>query len=128
MLVRLAVAAAALVVAFAVYRLWKRPPRRLSGASLVELGVAGPAIVQFSTRSCAPCRAAWPRLIEAAADAEVDYAQIELDDRPEVAGRFGIRSVPTIVVTGPGGAVQGVWTSLPTNGEIAEAARRAKPA
>ena len=48
-------------------------------------------------------------------------------DRPEVAGRFGIRSVPTIVVTGPGGAVQGVWTSLPTNGEIAEAARRAKP-
>ena len=93
----------------------------------MELGVAGPAIVQFSTRSCAPCRAARPRLIEAAADAEVDYAQIELDDRPEVAGRFGIRSVPTIVVTGPGGAVQGVWTSLPTNGEIAEAARRAKP-
>ncbi len=127
MLVRLAVAAAALGVAFAAYRLWKRPPGRLSGASLLDLGVAGPAIVQFSTRSCAPCRAAGPKLIEAAAAARVDYAQIELDDRPDVAGRFGIRSVPTIVVTGPDGAVRGVWTTLPSNGEITEAARRAKP-
>ena len=128
MLVRLVLAATALGVVFAAYRLWKRPPRRLSGASLVELGVAGPAIVQFSTRSCAPCRTARPKLIEAAAVAEVDYAQIELDERPEVAGQFGIRSVPTIVVTGPGGAVRGVWTTLPANGEITEAARRAKPA
>jgi len=127
MLVRLVVAAAALGVAFAAYRLWKRPSRRLSGASLMELGVPGPAIVQFSTRSCAPCRTARPKLIEAAAAAEVDYAQIELDERPEVAGQFGIRSVLTIVVTGPGGAVRGVWTTLPSNGEITEAARRAKP-
>src|SRR6266536_4896197 len=101
MLVRLALSAAALGAAFAAYRLWKRPPGRLSGTSLLDLGVAGPAIVQFSTRSCAPCRAARPKLMEAAAAARVDYAQIELDDRPEVAGQFGIRTVPTIVVTGP---------------------------
>jgi thiol-disulfide isomerase/thioredoxin len=128
MLVRLAIAAATLALTFAGYRAWKRPPRRLTSVSLDDLGVSGPAIVQFSTRTCAPCRTARPKLMEAARQAQVEYAQIELDDRPDVAGRYGIRTVPTIVVAGPAGEVLGVWTSLPEDGRITETARRARVA
>jgi thiol-disulfide isomerase/thioredoxin len=127
MLLRLAVAAGSVLLAFAVYRAWKHPPR-LTRVSLVDLGVSGPAIVQFSTRTCAPCRTARPVLIEAAREARVGYAQIELDDRPEVAGRYRIRTVPTIVVAGPSGEVLGVWTSLPAGGVIADVARKARAA
>lgn len=127
-LIRLAIAVAALAAGYAAYRVWKRPPSRLSRLTLEELGVSGPAIVQFSTQDCAPCRAARPRLIEAARRAEVDYTQIELDEHPGVAGRYGIRTVPTIVVTGRNGAVRQVWTRLPEDGIIAQAARRARAA
>lgn len=128
MVFRLAISAAALALAFAGYRAWKRPPHRLKRVSLDDLGVNGPAIVQFSTRTCAPCRTARPKLMEAARQAQVEYAQIELDDRPEMAGRYGIRTVPTIVVAGPSGEVLGVWTSLPEDGRITQAARRARVA
>lgn len=128
MLLRLLIAGAVVVASFGAYAAWKRPPRKLGRLSLTDLGLTGPAIVQFSTRSCAPCHVARPKLIEAAEQASVEYAQIELDDRPEVANRYGIRTVPTIVVTGAQGQVLGVWTRLPENGEILEAARRARAA
>jgi thiol-disulfide isomerase/thioredoxin len=128
MLARLLIAGVVVVVSFAAYAAWKRPPRKLGRLSLTDLGLTGPAIVQFSTRNCAPCHVARPKLIEAAERASVQYAQIELDERPEVANRYGIRTVPTIVVTGPRGQVLGVWTRLPENGEILETARRAHAA
>lgn len=128
MLARAVVAVAVLALAFAGYRLWKRPPKRLSGLSLDELGIRGPAIVQFSARWCAPCRVAAPKLVEAARRAEVDYAEIDLEERPEVAARYGIRTVPTIAVTGRAGRVLRTWTKLPPETEIAEAARRAHAA
>jgi thiol-disulfide isomerase/thioredoxin len=125
MLVRLVIAAVVVAASFGAYAAWKRPPRKLGRLSLTDLGLTGPAIVQFSTRNCAPCHMAQPKLIETAELASVEYAQIELDDRPEVANRYGIRTVPTIAVTGAQGQVLGVWTRLPENGEILEAARRA---
>jgi thiol-disulfide isomerase/thioredoxin len=127
-LARAAVAAAVLVLSFAAYRLWKRPPRRLAGLSLRELGVRGPAIVQFSTRWCAPCKVAAPKLVEAARRAEVEYAEIDLEERPEVAARYGIRTVPTIAVTGRTGLVLRTWTKLPPDAEIAEVVRKASAA
>ncbi|SRR6266567_2771727 len=128
MLLRLAIAMAVVLAGFVGYRLWKSPPRRLQRLHLRELGVAGPAIVQFSSNGCAPCRAARPKLIALADEAGVPYRQIELDDWPDVAGRYGIRTVPTIAVTGGNGEVVGVWTRLPEDGEIAETARRAAAA
>ena len=128
MLVRLLIAAVVVAGSFATYALWKRPPRKLERLTLADLGVSGPAIVQFSTRNCAPCHMARPKLIETAARASMEYVQIELDERPEVAHRYGIRTVPTIVVTGPRGRVLGVWTRLPDNGEILETAKRARVA
>ena len=121
MLVRLIIALLAVFAVALAVRMWRRPPR-LGRLDLRDLGVTGPAIVQFSTASCAPCRTAAPVLRDTAAAAGVAYAQVSLDDRPELSHRYRIRTVPTIVVARRDGAVAGVWTALPPNGEIARAA------
>lgn len=126
MIVRLAVATGAVIAVAGIWVLWRRPPRRLGRAELSGLGVRGPAVVQFTTRYCAPCKAAVPHLQAAADQSRVPFQQIDVGDHPEVARRYGIRSVPTIAVTGRGGRVLGVWTSLPPDGEIAAVARRAR--
>lgn len=126
MTLRLVVALAVLAAVGGAWALWRRPPRRLGKTDLARLGVRGPAIVQFTTRYCAPCRAAAPRLQSAADEARVPFRQFDVGDRPEVARVYAIRTVPTIAVTGRGGRVEGVWTALPPDGEIADAARRAR--
>jgi thioredoxin len=126
MIVRVAVAAGLLIAVAGAWTLWRRPPRRLERAELSGLGVLGPAIVQFTTGFCAPCKAAAPRLQAAADDTRIPFRQIDVGERPEVARAYGIRTVPTIAVTGRHGRVLGVWTTLPPDGEIAAAARRAR--
>lgn len=126
----LKVAVAGLVVAGVLVALWawRRPPRRLSRLDLHALGVRGPAIVQFSTGHCAPCKAAAPQLRSAAERTNVAYHQVDIGARPDMARVHGIRSVPTIAVARGDGTVLGVWTGLPANGEVAEAAVRARDA
>jgi thiol-disulfide isomerase/thioredoxin len=128
MIERISIAAAVFVVLAAAYWLWKRPPRRLGRSNLASLGIREPAIVQFSTPDCAPCQKAEPRLREAAGRTDVPYHRIDVGDRPDIARQYGIRTVPTIVVTGRGGRVVGVWTTLPEDGQITDAARRAAAA
>jgi thiol-disulfide isomerase/thioredoxin len=104
---------------------WRRPPRRLGSSSLASIGIRDPAIVQFTSATCGPCKVAAPHLRAAAERAAIPYQQIDVGERPDVAQSYGIRRVPTIAVTGPGGKVVGVWTEL--SGEISEAAMAASP-
>jgi thiol-disulfide isomerase/thioredoxin len=105
--------------------LWRRPPGRLRKLDLPGLGVWGPAVVQFTTPTCGPCKAAAPRLAKAADRAGVRFTEVDVSERPEVARRYGIRTVPTIVVAGQEGEVVGTWTALPGDGALEEAVRRA---
>jgi thioredoxin 1 len=123
-ILRLGIAAGILLLMTGAYVLWKRPPRRLGRLDLAGLGIRGPAVVQFTTETCAPCKAAAPRLQDAADRARVPFEQIDVGRRPEVARTYGIRTVPTIAVTGRNGRVTEVWTALPANGEVARAIRR----
>jgi thiol-disulfide isomerase/thioredoxin len=125
MALRLAIAGGVLGMLSALYLIWKRPPGRLVRLELDEFGLNGPAIVQFTTRYCAPCRAARPELEAAAERAAIRYTQIDVGERPELARRYGIRTVPTIVVAAGSGRVLGTWTALPGKGEIVAAAARA---
>ncbi len=125
MVVKVLVAAAVLVAVAVAVALWRRPPRRLAGATLAGVGVRDPSIVQFSTRYCNPCKAAAPRLRAAAKRVALAYVQIDVGERTDVARELGIRTVPTIAVTGAGGRVVRVWTTVPPDAEIAEAAHRA---
>ena len=56
----------------------------------------------------------------------VRYEQVDVGERPEIARRYGVRTVPTIVVAGASGDVLGTWTRVPPNGELASAAQRAR--
>lgn len=125
-MLRLLVAVAIVAAVALAYVMWRRPPRRLAKGTLASLGVRGPALVEFVTEGCPPCREVAPRLHAAADEARVPFLQIDVGAKPEVARTFGIRSVPTVAVTGAGGRVLDVWTAIPPDGEVAQAARRAR--
>jgi thiol-disulfide isomerase/thioredoxin len=123
--VRVAVLVAVLASMAAAWVLWRRPPRRLTVRGLSPLGISAPAVVQFTSPSCAPCRAAAPHLRRAAELHGIPFVQIDLSERPEAASDYGIRTVPTIAVAGRDGRVLEVWTALPPPEKLAAAARRA---
>jgi thioredoxin len=70
-------------------------------ADTFEQAVAGPglAVVDFWAPWCGPCRAMAPQL-ERAARLRPDYrfAKVNVDEQPELADAFQVRSIPTLAV------------------------------
>lgn len=116
-MLKLAVFGISLALAFAVLRMWRRPPR-VARVEPSSIGVRGAAIVQFGTSHCAPCKQARPLLERAAREAGVEFVDVDLEERPELASRYGIRTVPLILVTDPRGDVLGRWTGVPRGDEV----------
>ncbi len=66
-----------------------------------EVGAADvPLIVDFWAEWCGPCRMVAPVLEQIASENEgkVRLAKLNVDDAPAVAQRFGIMSIPTLMV------------------------------
>ncbi len=58
-----------------------------------------PVLVDFTATWCGPCKAlakVMDRLAEET-DGRVRIVTLDIDDAPEIATRFGVRSVPTVV-------------------------------
>jgi len=58
-----------------------------------------PLVVDFWAPWCAPCRSMAPAYEEAAARLApgVQLAKLDTEAEPEIAARFGIRSIPTLI-------------------------------
>lgn len=59
-----------------------------------------PIIVDFWADWCAPCRMVSPLIREIAEDQDggIRVAKLNIDDHGEIAERFGVMSIPTVVL------------------------------
>lgn len=59
-----------------------------------------PAIVDFYATWCGPCKVMHPILEELSKEysGKVDFYQVDVDKEQELAGAFGIRSIPTLLM------------------------------
>ena len=73
-----------------------------------------PVLLDFWASWCAPCRMVVPIIEEIANEREdIQVGKINVDEQPELASKFGIMSIPTLVVMKNGKIVQQVSGARP---------------
>jgi len=78
------------------------------------LGAAKPVVVDFWAPWCGPCKAIEPALEElAGANASVEFVKLDIDENPRTASRFGVLSIPTVMLFEGGEARETVYGARP---------------
>ena len=73
-------------------------------------------LLDFWAPWCAPCRMVVPVIEEIAGERpDIKVGKINVDEQPELANKFGIMSIPTLVVMKNGKIIQQVSGARPKN-------------
>ncbi len=78
------------------------PVREVSDSSFADdvLAAERPVLVDFFAGWCGPCHAIAPSLEQLAAEraGEVEFVKLDVDANPDTTLRFGVKSLPTLML------------------------------
>jgi putative thioredoxin len=90
-------------------------------ADVLQASLTTPVLVDFWAPWCEPCKTLGPMLEKLAAEYNGAFrlGKVDVDQQQELAGMFGIRSVPTVVLVKDGQVLDGFAGALP-EGQLRE--------
>ena len=78
-----------------------------------------PVLLDFWAPWCTPCRMVGPILDEIAGErSDIKVAKVNVDEQPELAGQFGVMSIPTLLVFEQGKLVRQAVGARPKAGVL----------